>query len=282
MLTVLALVGALAVLFVAAVVATRGGEVLREAPRDGADLDLPTGPLQAEDVAEVRLGLAVRGYRMAEVDGLLERVSADLAGRDARIRELEAALLVARKADPAAGGTAGGIGRDLSPAAAPGSATCLSTSTSDPSTSDPSASDPSASDRSTSDRSTSDAAPPALPNDCPDPDPDPDPDPNPDAGQAEPTRRSRQAAEVLEQQAVIAPPLAGRGRFLGVRVRTDATTQAQVAEETGLEQPGTPAPDTPAPGTPAPVTPGAGPDGSRPREERHRDQDPVGGDHQRP
>ncbi|MCA1711309.1 MAG: DivIVA domain-containing protein [Actinobacteria bacterium] len=79
MLTVLAILGVLAVLFGAAVVATREGEVLRDAPEDVADLALPRGPLQAEDVRSARLGLAFRGYRMSEVDALLDRLAEQLA-----------------------------------------------------------------------------------------------------------------------------------------------------------------------------------------------------------
>ena len=92
MLTVLGVLAALGVLFVAASVATREGDVLLDAPRDRADLDLPVGPLQPEDVGAVRLGMALRGYRMSEVDDLLDRVIAELADRDARLSDLENSL----------------------------------------------------------------------------------------------------------------------------------------------------------------------------------------------
>lgn len=88
MVTVLEILGVLLVLFVAAAVATREGDLLVDAPRDCADLDLPDGPLHAEDIARVRFGLTVRGYRMAEVDRVLERVADELGSRDARIAEL--------------------------------------------------------------------------------------------------------------------------------------------------------------------------------------------------
>lgn len=84
-LTVLAVLGVLVVLFIAAAVATRDGDVLLDAPPDGADLDLPTGPLQPEDVRMVRFGMALRGYRMAEVDAVLDRLAAELAERDAEL-----------------------------------------------------------------------------------------------------------------------------------------------------------------------------------------------------
>jgi DivIVA domain-containing protein len=85
--TLLAVLGVLAVLFVAAVVATRDDELLADAPADAADLALPAGPLNAEDVRRVRFGLALRGYRMSEVDEVLERVAAELAERDARLAQ---------------------------------------------------------------------------------------------------------------------------------------------------------------------------------------------------
>jgi DivIVA domain-containing protein len=87
--TVLSVLGVLAVLFAAAVVSTRDGQVLGDAPADVADLNLPAGPLQPADVQQVRFGLAVRGYRMSEVDEVLDRLSAEIARRDRRIAELE-------------------------------------------------------------------------------------------------------------------------------------------------------------------------------------------------
>lgn len=96
MLTVLSILAVLAVLFVAAAVATREGPILADAPADVADLGLPEGPLQPEDLQAVRFGLAIRGYRMAEVDAVLDRVGAELAERD---RKLAA---VTSKPDPAA------------------------------------------------------------------------------------------------------------------------------------------------------------------------------------
>jgi DivIVA domain-containing protein len=54
---------------------------------------LPVGrPVGRADVEAVRLPVAVRGYRMADVDDVLGRLGAELAERDARIAELESAL----------------------------------------------------------------------------------------------------------------------------------------------------------------------------------------------
>lgn len=91
MLTLLAVLGVLGVFFVAAVVATREGDVLVDAPPDGSPAGtLPAGPLLPGDVAALRFGLAVRGYRMAEVDEALDRLQDALAERDERLAALEA------------------------------------------------------------------------------------------------------------------------------------------------------------------------------------------------
>ncbi|MEU1089441.1 DivIVA domain-containing protein [Streptomyces sp. NPDC005576] len=49
-------------------------------------------PLVTADLEKLRLPMAVRGYRMADVDEALDRVAAELAERDARIADLESAL----------------------------------------------------------------------------------------------------------------------------------------------------------------------------------------------
>jgi DivIVA domain-containing protein len=69
----------------------RGGG-LPEAGPDDVEVDLPDDrPISEADVAALRLPVALRGYRMSDVDDLLDRVAAELAERDARIRDLEAA-----------------------------------------------------------------------------------------------------------------------------------------------------------------------------------------------
>lgn len=42
-----------------------------------APLDLPPGPLSAADIRAVRFGIVFRGYRMSEVDDLLDRIAAE-------------------------------------------------------------------------------------------------------------------------------------------------------------------------------------------------------------
>ena len=229
MLTVLALVGSLAVLFVAAAVSTREGDVLRDAPRDALDLDLPAGPLQPEDVADVRLGLALRGYRMDEVDHLLERVVADLVARDGRVGELEAALAAVTD-------------RQLRATELPG------------------------------------ATPDVTSTDL-------------DVAR----RRSLEAAAELEAQAAVAPPLAGRGRFVGVRVRTaegerldrrsadTGTADRETADRETADR-GAAGSERADSGTPDIGTPDRPVAGERavPGEEHHSAPDRVGGDSSRP
>ncbi len=60
---------------IAAVAAGRGGP-LAAAYDDRPDAIVPaTGPVRAEDLRRVRFSLAFRGYRMGEVDALLDRLA---------------------------------------------------------------------------------------------------------------------------------------------------------------------------------------------------------------
>ncbi|MFE2725510.1 DivIVA domain-containing protein [Kitasatospora sp. NPDC059327] len=88
----------------AALVALGGGGSLPEAVQDRIAARLPQDrPLSRDDVDGIRLPMAVRGYRMDEVDDVLDRLGAELAYRDSRIAELEAATVV-RGAVEATGG----------------------------------------------------------------------------------------------------------------------------------------------------------------------------------
>ncbi len=69
---------------VAVVASGRGGSMV-ETYDDRPDARVPEeGPLVAGDLREVRFGTAFRGYRMSEVDALLDRLAAELepAGRE--------------------------------------------------------------------------------------------------------------------------------------------------------------------------------------------------------
>ncbi|WP_245984938.1 DivIVA domain-containing protein [Streptomyces tateyamensis] len=79
----------------AALVALGGGGSLPEAVHDRIAARLPQErPLSRDDVDGIRLPMALRGYRMDEVDDVLDRLGAELAYRDTRIAELEAAVAV--------------------------------------------------------------------------------------------------------------------------------------------------------------------------------------------
>jgi DivIVA domain-containing protein len=96
------LVVALAVVVSAVTLAVVGGGddgALPEAAPERFRDPLPEHrPVNRADVEALRFPVAVRGYRMTDVDDALGRLGAELAERDARIAELEAALSGARAA----------------------------------------------------------------------------------------------------------------------------------------------------------------------------------------
>nr|WP_106438013.1 DivIVA domain-containing protein [Kitasatospora sp. SID7827] len=90
----------------AAVVALGGGGTLPEAEHDRLSARLPQDrALSRVDVDELRLPMALRGYRMDEVDDVLDRLGAELSLRDARIAELEAVGAVRGAVTAAEGAT---------------------------------------------------------------------------------------------------------------------------------------------------------------------------------
>src|ERR671921_2018337 len=59
-----------------ALVAAGKGAPLQEVYDDRPDAVVPAeGPLSAEDLRRVRFSIALRGYRMSEVDALLDRLA---------------------------------------------------------------------------------------------------------------------------------------------------------------------------------------------------------------
>lgn len=83
-LALLALAAALVVV-VAAVATGRIPAGLPDAAGTGPRALLAEGPVTAEDLDQVRFTVAVRGYRMDEVDAVLDRLRHELADRDARL-----------------------------------------------------------------------------------------------------------------------------------------------------------------------------------------------------
>ncbi len=78
-----------AVLFLLAAYVLPAGEQIAPALRDEPIWDLPPGrALRGADVAAARLPVALRGYRFAETDRLLDRLAEELDRRDAEIAQL--------------------------------------------------------------------------------------------------------------------------------------------------------------------------------------------------
>lgn len=78
---------------VALVVVGRFDATLPDAAPDLPPLALPDSrPLEQADVDGVRFGVGMRGYRMDEVDDVLDRLGREVADRDLRIAELEQRL----------------------------------------------------------------------------------------------------------------------------------------------------------------------------------------------
>ena len=66
------------------------GDGLAEEEPDDVIVRLPQGrPMVASDIESMRLPLAVRGYQMSAVDEVLDRLAAELALRDAQIRQMQ-------------------------------------------------------------------------------------------------------------------------------------------------------------------------------------------------
>jgi DivIVA domain-containing protein len=77
------------VVFAVAAVATGRGDGLDAAERDLVVPWLPAGPVSPADVEAVRFAIGLRGYRMDQVDDVLDRLGREIASRDDRIAVLE-------------------------------------------------------------------------------------------------------------------------------------------------------------------------------------------------
>jgi DivIVA domain-containing protein len=65
------------------------GQMSKEPVYDTYRQDLPTGgALTADELKNIRFGVTLRGYAMAQVDDLLDRLALEIAERDALIAEL--------------------------------------------------------------------------------------------------------------------------------------------------------------------------------------------------
>jgi DivIVA domain-containing protein len=69
------------------------GEALAPMPADAVPVELPEDrPAGAADIQRLRLPVGLRGYRMYEVDWVLDRLAGELDRRDAEIARLRAEL----------------------------------------------------------------------------------------------------------------------------------------------------------------------------------------------
>ncbi|HEY2204869.1 MAG TPA: DivIVA domain-containing protein [Pseudonocardia sp.] len=86
---VLVLLAVAAAIFVGVSALFGRGEELAPIPRGASPTWLPDIRIEAADVRAVRFQQAVRGYRMSEVDWVLEQVAAEMERLHTRIAELE-------------------------------------------------------------------------------------------------------------------------------------------------------------------------------------------------
>jgi len=86
------LVGVGVVVAIALLAVGRLGELPEVEPDRPPTLLPDTRLVESDDVDALRFAVGLRGYRMDEVDDVLDRLAADIAERDARIAELEAAV----------------------------------------------------------------------------------------------------------------------------------------------------------------------------------------------
>jgi DivIVA domain-containing protein len=82
------------VVFAVAAVAVGRGGGLDPVDSDLLRPSLPSGPISADDLDSVRFAVGFRGYRMDQVDDVLNRLGDELTERDSRISELERRLAV--------------------------------------------------------------------------------------------------------------------------------------------------------------------------------------------
>ena len=111
----LALFVVLAILVVAgvAVLVVRDRPLIADDPVGARSLAWsPEDGVRPQDLAEVRFAVVLRGYRMNEVDRVLDDTRAALAGRDSQIADLQRAVA-------ALGGVPGGSQEAGVPAFAP-------------------------------------------------------------------------------------------------------------------------------------------------------------------
>jgi DivIVA domain-containing protein len=81
-----------AVVFLLASVLFGRGEELPPLPPGASPTRLPASEVTSEDLRNVRFQLVLRGYKMSEVDWVLERLGTELDELRGRVADLEAQL----------------------------------------------------------------------------------------------------------------------------------------------------------------------------------------------
>ncbi|MGB3259086.1 MAG: DivIVA domain-containing protein [Ornithinimicrobium sp.] len=91
MILIILILGVLALGVIVAVIVSRSAIPGVEAPVSTQSYaGLPPGPVHSSDLDGVRLDLAFRGYRMDQVDAVLDRLRQELVSRDQEIDRLRA------------------------------------------------------------------------------------------------------------------------------------------------------------------------------------------------
>jgi DivIVA domain-containing protein len=111
--TLLGILGALVVIGAAAVLATRPGGELVDVEQEHPDSLVPEAGMVADDLHRVRFAMVVRGYRMAEVDEVVDRAATALDEEQERSDKLAAELTRALDALRSAEGRASALQADL-------------------------------------------------------------------------------------------------------------------------------------------------------------------------
>lgn len=94
------------------------GEQLAPMPADTSPVVLPANrPVTGRDVHRLRLSVVLRGYRMSEVDWVLDQLATQLDERDRELAELRAAAGSPASADDGPGPEGDGAGTDPDDAA---------------------------------------------------------------------------------------------------------------------------------------------------------------------
>lgn len=91
-----------AVVYLVAALVFGRGEQLAPLPPGASPTRLPEADLAGDDLQNVRFQLVLRGYKMSEVDWVLQRAAGELDRLRSRVAELEARVDQSEPADPPA------------------------------------------------------------------------------------------------------------------------------------------------------------------------------------